>query len=84
MSGMQKSCIIEQIYNKKSYSPKENHIPQGHYENTLKFFLKSFSPEPAGQIQSNLVQIIKFVQMKGQVPVKEEIFTKCKNGVVVI
>jgi hypothetical protein len=44
-----------------------------------KKILKSSSPEPAGQNQSNLVQInpwvkgIKFVQIKGVVLFKEEI-----------
>jgi hypothetical protein len=50
-------------------------------------FLKSFSAEPAGQSQSNLVQIIhglrefKFVQIEGQVLFKVEIITKSKNEV---
>jgi hypothetical protein len=45
-------------------------------------FLKSSSSEPAGQIQSNLVQIVlgcrefKFVQIKDQVLFKGEIITK--------
>jgi hypothetical protein len=46
------------------------------------FKKKSSSPEPAGQIQSNLLQIIlglrefKFVQIKSQVLFKGEIITK--------
>jgi hypothetical protein len=51
-------------------------------KNTLKSLKKSSSPEPAGQIQSNLVQIIfgwrefKFVQIKVQVLFRGEIITK--------
>jgi hypothetical protein len=52
-------------------------------KNTLKSFLKKpSSPEPAGQIQSNLVQIIlgwkeiKFIQISGQVLFKGEIILK--------
>jgi hypothetical protein len=46
------------------------------------FKKKSSSPEPAGQIQSNLIQIIlgwreiKFVQIRGQIFFKGEIITK--------
>jgi hypothetical protein len=51
-------------------------------EKNTENFKKSSSLEPAGQIQSNLVQIIlgereiKFVQIKGQVLFKGEIITK--------
>jgi hypothetical protein len=60
--------------------------PRGDNSETKKyteiFKKKSSSPEPAGQIQSNLVQIIlgwrefKFVQIKGQILFKGEIITK--------
>jgi hypothetical protein len=52
----------------------------------LNFFLKSSSPEPAGQNQSNLVQIIlwgrefKFVQINGQVLFIGEIIVKMGWG----
>jgi hypothetical protein len=60
--------------------------PRGDNSETKKyteiFFKKSPTPESAGQIQSNLVQIIlgrtefKFVQINGQVFFQGEIITK--------
>jgi hypothetical protein len=48
-------------------------------------FKKSYSPEPTGQFQPNLVQVIlgktefKFLQIKGQILFKGEIITKLQR-----
>jgi hypothetical protein len=60
------------------------HNGENHFYMCL-FFFEIFSPEPAGQFQSNLVQIIlrlkefRIVQIKGQVFFKGEIITKIRS-----